>query len=137
MRQGADNLKEALRALSEQDGPAFKMETDPRVTRLGKFLRQTSLDELPQLFNVLRGEMSLVGPRPLPCEESDASLQWHRRRLDVTPGMTCIWQVKGRSRVTFDEWVRMDLDYIRGVGLWKDIWIMLQTLPAVVLRRGK
>jgi len=136
MRVGADALQAGLRALSEQDGPAFKLTHDPRVTAIGKLLRTTSLDELPQLWNVLRGEMSLVGPRPLPCEESRACESWQRRRLDVTPGITCIWQVRGRSRVSFAEWVRMDLEYIARRSLWTDMNLLLATVPAVLLRRG-
>ena len=136
MSVDAEKQKAALRAASEQDGPAFKLTNDPRITPVGKFLRETSLDELPQLWNVLLGDMSLVGPRPLPMEESAACDPWQRRRLDVTPGLTCIWQVKGRSRVTFDEWMRMDVNYIRRRNIWHDVKILTQTIPAVLLRRG-
>ncbi len=136
MISDAESLKSQLMELNEQDGPAFKITADPRVTRLGRFLRDTSLDELPQLWNVLRGEMSLVGPRPLPCDESDACLGWQKRRLDVTPGLTCIWQVKGRSQVTFNEWVRMDLQYVGRRSLWQDLKILISTVPAVLQRRG-
>ena len=136
MSLDAEQRKSELRPLSEQDGPAFKIENDPRLTRFGKFLRKTSIDELPQLVNVLKGDMSLVGPRPLPCDEADACRPWHRQRLDVTPGLTCIWQVKGRSRVTFDEWVRMDVAYMRRRSLAHDLWLLLITIPAVLLRRG-
>jgi lipopolysaccharide/colanic/teichoic acid biosynthesis glycosyltransferase len=136
MTVDAEQRKASLRAISEQDGPAFKLTHDPRVTRVGKFLRETSLDELPQLWNVIKGDMSLVGPRPLPMDESAECQQWQRRRLDVTPGLTCIWQVKGRSRVTFVEWMRMDVDYIRRRNLWHDVKILAQTIPAVLLRRG-
>ena len=129
-----------LRSGSEQDGPAFKLRNDPRITRFGRLLRQTSLDELPQLWNILRGDMTLVGPRPLPVSESDACLPWQRRRLDVTPGLTCIWQVHGRSRVLFDDWMRMDLRYVRrseGLpGLLHDATLLAKTLPAVFLKRG-
>ncbi|HEY2881898.1 MAG TPA: sugar transferase [Pirellulales bacterium] len=132
----AESRKSDLMSLNEQDGPAFKITGDPRITGLGKFLRDTSLDELPQLWNVLRGEMSLVGPRPLPTNESNSCLDWQRRRLDVTPGLTCIWQVRGRSQVTFNEWVRMDLEYIGRRSLWSDLGILLATVPAVITRRG-
>lgn len=132
----AEKMKEALRKQSEQDGPAFKMKNDPRVTRLGKILRKTSIDELPQFFNVLTGDMTLVGPRPLPLKEADGCQQWQRRRLDVTPGLTCIWQVRGRSTVSFADWVRMDVAYIRRRTFFQDLRILLQTIPAVILRRG-
>jgi lipopolysaccharide/colanic/teichoic acid biosynthesis glycosyltransferase len=136
MVPNAESLKPGLRALSEQDGPAFKMTDDPRVTWIGRFLRATSLDELPQFWNVLVGNMSLVGPRPLPIDEADACDLWHRRRLDVMPGLTCIWQVRGRSRVSFDDWMRMDMEYIRRRSPLFDLKILLLTVPAVVLRRG-
>ena len=132
----AESQKAELRAQSEQDGPAFKMAKDPRVTPLGRLLRKTSIDELPQLFNVLLGDMSLVGPRPLPCEESNRCEAWQRRRLDVTPGLTCIWQVRGRSKVSFSEWARMDVEYIRSRSLLSDLKLILKTIPAVLFRRG-
>jgi lipopolysaccharide/colanic/teichoic acid biosynthesis glycosyltransferase len=132
----AEARKAALLEMNEQDGPAFKLTRDPRVTRVGQFLRATSLDELPQLWNVLKGEMSLVGPRPLPCNESNACLDWQRRRLDVAPGLTCIWQVRGRSSVNFNEWIRMDLEYVSRRTLWNDTKILLATVPAVIQRRG-
>lgn len=132
----ADSQKSSLRPNSEQDGPAFKLTSDPRVTRIGHILRQTSIDELPQLWNVLRGEMSLVGPRPLPVDESDQCRGWHRRRLEVTPGLTCIWQVQGRSQVTFGEWMKMDLAYVHSRSLWHDLKLLALTIPAVLLRRG-
>jgi lipopolysaccharide/colanic/teichoic acid biosynthesis glycosyltransferase len=132
----AEAKKAELRKISEQDGPAFKLTNDPRVTSVGKILRETSLDELPQLWNVLKGDMSLVGPRPLPMDESAGCDQWQRTRLDVTPGLTCIWQVKGRSRVTFDEWMRMDVNYIRRRNFLHDVKILSQTIPAVLLRKG-
>jgi len=132
----AEARKRDLAALNEQDGPAFKVKNDPRVTTLGRFLRTTSLDELPQLWNVFRGDMSLVGPRPLPCAETAGCDQWHRRRLDVAPGLTCIWQIRGRSKVTFDEWARMDIQYVRSRTLWGDLKLILQTVPAVLTRNG-
>jgi lipopolysaccharide/colanic/teichoic acid biosynthesis glycosyltransferase len=132
----AETMQNDLLEFNEQDGPAFKMADDPRSTPLGRLLRKTSLDELPQLWNVLRGDMSLVGPRPLPCRESEACLAWQKRRLDVTPGLTCIWQVNGRSRVTFAEWMRMDLQYARCRSLAGDLRLLARTLPAVFRRNG-
>jgi len=126
----------SLRELSEQDGPAFKMRHDPRTTRIGRFLRHTSLDELPQLWNVLVGDMSLVGPRPLPTRESRQCLPWQRQRLLVLPGLTCIWQVKGRSTVTFVEWMRMDLQYVRERSVFGDFKLLLSTGPSLLLTKG-
>jgi lipopolysaccharide/colanic/teichoic acid biosynthesis glycosyltransferase len=133
----AEAKKAQLRSKSEQDGPAFKIKHDPRITRVGRILRETSLDEIPQLINVLKGDMSLVGPRPLPVEESNLCASWHRRRLDVTPGLTCIWQIHGRSSVTFAEWIRMDRRYIRALSIWQDIKLILLTVPSVLARRGR
>ncbi len=132
----AEKRQQELRKLNEQDGPAFKLTRDPRVTRVGAFLRKTSIDELPQLLNVLQGNMSLVGPRPLPIKEQEGCEQWQRHRLNVTPGLTCIWQVKGRSQVTFAEWVRMDVEYIRRRTIFSDLNILLSTIPSVLLRKG-
>jgi lipopolysaccharide/colanic/teichoic acid biosynthesis glycosyltransferase len=132
----AEARQAELMALNEQDGPAFKLTRDPRVTPLGRILRKLSIDELPQLWNVLRGDMSLVGPRPLPCRESAGCAPWQRRRLDVTPGLTCIWQVRGRSAVSFDEWARMDVRYIRSRTLPHDLRLIAATVPAVLLGRG-
>jgi lipopolysaccharide/colanic/teichoic acid biosynthesis glycosyltransferase len=132
----AEARQAALRSQSERDGPAFKMKDDPRVTRVGKLLRSTCLDELPQLINVLRGEMSLVGPRPLPVEESRACQAWHRRRLDVLPGLTCDWQINKQSVTSFDDWMRLDLAYVDRGGIKKDLWLMLRTLRVPLARRG-
>jgi lipopolysaccharide/colanic/teichoic acid biosynthesis glycosyltransferase len=132
----ADARKKDLMAINEQDGPAFKVKNDPRVTGFGRFIRKTSIDELPQLWNVLRGEMTLVGPRAMYCPEMDACTRWQRRRLDVRQGLTCIWQVRGRSAVPFDEWMRMDMRYVGKRSIWKDIKLLLQTIPAVLFRRG-
>ncbi len=136
MRNGADQDQSALRAYSVQDGPAFKMWHDPRTTWIGRFLRQTSLDELPQLWNVLVGDMSLVGPRPLPVDESLQCTPWQRRRLAVLPGLTCVWQVRGRSTVSFEDWMRMDLEYLRFRSFSFDLRLMLSTIPTLVLKRG-
>lgn len=132
----AEARKRHLLELNEQDGPAFKIKEDPRITRLGRFLRRTSIDELPQFWNVLRGDMSLVGPRPPLPEEVVQYQTWHRRRLEVTPGLTCIWQVEGRSRVSFEQWMRMDVRYIRSKGLWLDFKLLLKTFLSMVLRMG-
>jgi lipopolysaccharide/colanic/teichoic acid biosynthesis glycosyltransferase len=130
----AEAKKKELLSKNEQDGPAFKIRFDPRVTWVGAILRRTSIDELPQLWNVLKGEMSLVGPRPLPCDETAKCLNWQRRRVDVTPGMTCIWQLHGRSKVSFDDWVRMDISYIRELSLVHDIKLLVGTLPVMFWR---
>jgi lipopolysaccharide/colanic/teichoic acid biosynthesis glycosyltransferase len=136
MRRDAHQEQSLLRALSEQDGPAFKMSNDPRTTWIGRFLRRTSLDELPQLWNVLMGDMSLVGPRPLPVEESLQCASWQRQRLAVVPGLTCVWQVRGRSTVAFEQWMRMDLEYLRRRSLSYDVNILLRTVPSLLFSRG-
>ncbi len=132
----AESLKSQLRRYSEQDGPAFKLTNDPRVTPLGHFLRKTCIDELPQLWNVLRGEMSLVGPRPLPVDESRNCKPWQRRRLTVKPGLTCIWQVEGGIDVSFDEWMRMDLQYAAARSPARDARLLWKTFRKVLLRRA-
>lgn len=136
MQVDADRMQASLRAQSEQDGPAFKMTNDPRTTWIGKLLRKTSLDELPQLWNVLLGDMSLVGPRPLPVAESLQCASWQRRRLSVLPGLTCVWQVRGRSTVSFEDWMRMDLEYLRYRSFAYDVGLMLRTIPSLLLQRG-
>ena len=136
MREGAEAELEELLQHNESDGPIFKMRADPRTTRIGRLLRRTSLDELPQLLNVLRGEMSLVGPRPpLPAEVEEYA-SWHRQRLAVPPGITGLWQVSGRSLLSFDEAVLLDVHYIENWSLWLDIQILLRTIPQVILGDG-
>ncbi len=136
MRAGAEEEQDQLQELNEADGPLFKIRDDPRRTRVGKFLRQTSLDELPQLVNVLKGEMSLVGPRPpIPDEVAQYQL-WHKKRLNVKPGITGLWQVSGRSELTFDEMVLLDLYYIEHWSPWMDFMILLRTLPKALAGDG-
>ncbi|MEM9644639.1 MAG: sugar transferase [Planctomycetota bacterium] len=132
----AENQQAELRVKSHRDGPAFKIERDPRVTKVGHWLRKTCIDELPQLINVLRGDMSLVGPRPLPWNESRACSSWHRRRLDVRPGMTCDWQVNKAAAETFDDWMRMDLRYIDEADLIRDFRLIAQTVTVPIMGRG-
>lgn len=136
MIEGAEHQQEALRDLNEADGPLFKIRDDPRATRLGKWLRRLSLDELPQLYNVLRGEMSLIGPRPPIPAEVEQYQEWHKRRLEISPGITGLWQVSGRSELTFDEMALLDIYYIENWSLGMDIKILLQTIPRVVLGNG-
>jgi len=121
---------------NEKDGPIFKNRRDPRTTRIGRFLRKTSIDETPQLFNVLLGQMSLVGPRPPVGEEVAHYKPWQRRRLAVKPGLTCLWQVSGRSEIGFEDWVRMDIWYLRNQGLWTDCKLLLHTPLSVLSGRG-
>jgi len=135
MVPNAEELKPALAHLNELQWPDFKITNDPRITRVGRLLRQTSLDELPQLINVLRGEMSLVGPRPTSFAPSTYSF-WHTYRLEVTPGITGLWQIKGRNKTDFNERLRLDIEYIRHRSLGLDLKILLQTLPAVLRRSG-
>ncbi len=134
---GAEEQKEALQDQNEMTGPVFKLTNDPRITPFGRFIRKTSIDELPQLWNVVRGEMSLVGPRPLPIEEAEQLTGWHRRRLSMRPGITCIWQVAGRNEIReFDDWAQMDLEYIDNWSLWLDFALLIQTIPVVIFGRG-
>lgn len=136
MRAGAHETRAELDGMNEVTGPVFKMRTDPRVTKVGRVIRKLSLDELPQLVNVLRGEMSLVGPRPPLPEEVARYTPYQRRRLQVQPGITCIWQVSGRSEIEFDTWVEMDLRYIEEWSVKTDLLLLLRTVPAVLSGRG-
>jgi lipopolysaccharide/colanic/teichoic acid biosynthesis glycosyltransferase len=132
----AERQRDALLSLNEMDGPVFKISRDPRVTPVGAFLRRSSLDELPQLFNVLWGQMSLVGPRPPIPSEVRQYEAWQRRRLSMKPGITCLWQVNGRNKIGFRQWMAMDLEYIDKWSLGLDLKILAQTIPAVLKREG-
>jgi exopolysaccharide biosynthesis polyprenyl glycosylphosphotransferase len=138
MSTNAEQVKHELAAMNEMTGPVFKITNDPRITPIGKWLRKFSIDELPQLFNVVRGDMSLVGPRPLPVDEiKRINDMAHRRRLSVKPGLTCLWQVSGRNEIKeFNDWVRLDLEYIDNWSLWLDFKILLRTIPAVFCGSG-
>jgi exopolysaccharide biosynthesis polyprenyl glycosylphosphotransferase len=138
MVTNAEQRKHELEIMNEMRGPVFKVSKDPRITSMGRILRRFSIDELPQLFNVLCGEMSLVGPRPLPVDEvkrfNDLA---HRRRLSVKPGLTCLWQISGRNQIVeFKDWVRLDLEYIDNWSIWLDLKILLRTIPVVLIGTG-
>jgi lipopolysaccharide/colanic/teichoic acid biosynthesis glycosyltransferase len=136
MYRDAHQRQAALEAVNESDGALFKIRDDPRVTRVGRVLRRWSLDELPQLFNVLRGEMSLVGPRPLPERDFQRLEDWHKKRYLVMPGITGLWQVSGRSELDFDDLVRLDFLYLERWSVFLDLSILVKTVPAVLARRG-
>jgi exopolysaccharide biosynthesis polyprenyl glycosylphosphotransferase len=136
MVENAEALKAELAAHNEMDGPVFKMKRDPRITPVGRFLRKFSIDELPQLLNVLRGDMSIVGPRPPVPNEVAKYEPWQRRRLSVRPGLTCIWQVSGRNEISFEQWMYMDLQYIDNWSFLKDVSLILKTFPVVLTGRG-
>ncbi len=129
-------MLEKLAALNEMDGPAFKIKDDPRITKVGRFIRRTSLDELPQLINIFIGDMSIVGPRPPLTSEVEQYTDYQRQRLLVKQGLTCYWQCSGRNNIRFEEWVELDLKYIRERSLWTDIKIILKTIPAVLSGDG-
>ena len=136
MVNGAERLQETLEPLNEAKGPVFKIHDDPRITRVGRWLRRTSVDELPQLINVLKGEMSLVGPRPLPLRDvARIDVRWHKRRFSIKPGITCLWQAN-RREPNFDEWIRSDMEYIDNWSLGLDFKILAKTIPAVLSTRG-
>ncbi len=136
MVTNAEELKAKLMAFNEQSGPVFKMKHDPRVTGIGRFIRKFSIDELPQLINILRGEMSIVGPRPPVPPEVAKYEPWQRRRLSVRPGLTCVWQVSGRNNISFEEWMYLDMQYIDHWNLKQDFQLILKTVPVVLLGRG-
>ena len=137
MVEDAEHRQRELEHLNEAQGPVFKISNDPRLTPVGKFLRKTSIDELPQLFNVLKGDMSLVGPRPLPVRDYQRFHQdWQRRRFSVRPGITCLWQINGRSSTGFEKWMELDLQYIDTWSLWLDLRILAKTIPAVLKGEG-
>jgi exopolysaccharide biosynthesis polyprenyl glycosylphosphotransferase len=138
MVSDAEMQRDELQRMNHMEGPVFKVDKDPRITPIGRFLRKTSLDELPQFWNIFRGEMSLVGPRALPIYEVEKfETTAQRRRLSMKPGLTCLWQVKGRNRITsFREWVKLDLEYIDNWSLWLDFKILFQTVPVVLFGYG-
>jgi exopolysaccharide biosynthesis polyprenyl glycosylphosphotransferase len=136
MVQNAEHFQASLAALNEMDGPVFKIHNDPRITLVGRFIRKFSIDELPQLINVLRGDMSIVGPRPAIPSEVAQYEPWQRRRLSVRPGITCVWQVSGRNKIGFEEWMYLDMRYIDHWSFKEDIKIILKTVPVVLTGRG-
>lgn len=136
MRVDAEQVRPQLESLNEVEGPAFKIRRDPRLTRIGSFLRKSSFDETPQFFHVLLGQMSLVGPRPCLLNEVRAHEPWQRQRLAARPGLTCIWQITGRSDIPFERWVGLDIEYVRRRSFWFDLSILVRTIPAVLSGRG-
>lgn len=136
MNVEAEDQKKALKHLNDMSGPVFKISNDPRVTRIGRFLRRTSMDELPQFYNILKGDMSLVGPRPPLPSEVEQYDAWQCRRLSIKPGITCLWQVNGRNNIDFDKWVKLDLEYIDNWSLWLDFKIITRTIPAILKGDG-
>jgi len=136
MYQGADKERFELEAKNEMNGPVFKIKNDPRITRIGKILRKFSIDEVPQLYNVFVGQMSLIGPRALATYEVKKFELWQRRRLSMRPGITCSWQVNGRNKLDFEEWMKLDLEYLDNWSLWLDFKILIKTIPVVMFGIG-
>lgn len=136
MCEGAENMKAELMSRNEMDGPVFKMKDDPRITRVGKFIRKYSIDELPQLLNILKGDMSIVGPRPPLPNEVAQYTDYQMQRLLIRPGLTCFWQAYGRSALSFEDWMDMDMKYIQRRSLGLDIWLIFKTIFAVIFTRG-
>lgn len=136
MCRDAEKIHQSLLTQNELDGPAFKMKNDPRLTKIGKFIRKTSIDELPQLFNILKGEMSIVGPRPLPTYETAKLNEYQKQRMNVKPGLTCYWQCSGRNDIPFDEWMELDMKYIEEESMLTDIRIILKTVVSVMTGKG-
>ena len=138
MEKDADKKKKQLLNLNEMNGPVFKIKNDPRITKFGKFLRKYSLDELPQFWSVVKGDMSVVGPRPAGPKEWEEYEEWQKRKLSITPGITCLWQVNGRNDIVdFNEWVRLDLEYIDNSNFYLDIKIIFKTILSVIRGTGK
>lgn len=136
MCKDAPKMRADMESQNELDGPAFKITNDPRITKIGKFIRKTSIDELPQLLNIFLGSMSVVGPRPLPVYETEKLTKYQRQRLLVKPGILCYWQIRGRNNIPFEEWMEMDFYYINHASLWTDIKIVLEAIPSVLRGEG-
>ena len=136
MCRNASAMHESLLKYNEVDGPVFKIKEDPRVTKIGRFIRRTSIDELPQLWNIIKGDMSIVGPRPLVIKEADQCTEYQNQRLLVKPGLTCYWQCGGRNDLDFEQWMELDLKYIRDMSLWTDFKLILKTIVAVFREDG-
>jgi lipopolysaccharide/colanic/teichoic acid biosynthesis glycosyltransferase len=136
MYEGTDRKLPELVALNEMEGPIFKIKKDPRVTPVGRVLRKFSIDELPQFFNVFVGHMSLIGPRPPLPKEVEQYKSWQRRRLSMRPGLSCLWQIRGRNNIDFDEWMKLDLEYLDNWSLWLDFKILIKTIPVVLFGIG-
>jgi len=136
MVKDAERILDKLQDKNEMDGPVFKIKNDPRITKIGGFIRRFSVDELPQLWNVFKGDMSLVGPRPPIPEEVEKYEDWQLRRLEIKPGITCLWQIRGRNEISFQQWIDLDIWYIDHWSLWLDLKILFQTIPVVIGRKG-